>query len=59
MGRVMGLASMAQNGSFPVGALLLFGLVSVTSVGGAMVISGLICMVACGLLSIRPHVRRL
>jgi predicted MFS family arabinose efflux permease len=59
MGRVMGLAAMAQNGSFPIGALVLFGLVTVTSVSGAMIISGLICMVACGLLSTRPHVRRL
>ena len=59
MGRVMGLAAMAQNGSFPLGALLLFGLVSVTSVSGAMIISGVICMIACGLMSLRPHVRRL
>jgi MFS family permease len=59
MGRVMGLAAMAQNGSFPLGALLLFGLVSVTSVSGAMIIAGVICMIACGLMSLRPHVRRL
>ena len=59
MGRVMGLAAMAQNGSFPLGALLLFGLVSLTSVSTAMIISGMICICACGLISMRPHVRRL
>jgi MFS family permease len=59
MGRVMGLAAMAQNGSFPVGALLLVGLVSATSVSTAMIIAGLICIGATGLLAMRPHVRRL
>jgi len=40
MGRVMGLATMAMNGAAPVSALLLVGLVSFTSIGTAMVISG-------------------
>ena len=57
MGRVMGLAAMAQNGAFPIGALMLFGLVSVTSVSTTMVISGAICTAAIWLISIRPHVR--
>ncbi len=59
MGRVMGLSMMAQNGAFPVGALLLFGLVSVTSVGTAMVIAGLICVAGTSAIAIRPHVRSL
>ncbi len=59
MGRVMGLSAMAQNGSFPVGALLLVGLVSATSVSSAMIIAGVICMVANGLIAGRPHLRRL
>lgn len=59
MGRVMGLASMAQNGSFPVGALLLVGLVSVSSVSTAMIIAGVICIGGAGLVATRPHVRRL
>ncbi len=59
MGRIMGLAAMAQNGSFPLGALLLVGLVSVSSVSTAMVIAGLICVAGAGLVAARPHVRRL
>jgi len=59
MGRIMGLAAMAQNGSFPLGALLLVGLVSVSSVSTAMVIAGLICVAGAGLVASRPHVRRL
>lgn len=59
MGRVMGLAAMAQNGAFPLGALLLVGLVSATSVSAAMVIAGFICIGAAGLIASRPHVRRL
>jgi MFS family permease len=59
MGRVMGLAAMAQNGAFPIGALMLFGLVSVTSVSSTMVISGVICTAAIWAISIRPHIRRL
>ncbi len=59
MGRVMGLSMMAQNGAFPVGALLLFGLVSATSVSTAMIIAGFICVVATSLVAIRPHVRQL
>lgn len=59
MGRVMGLSAMAQNGSFPVGALLLVGLVSVSSVGTAMIIAGVICIAGAGLVATRPHVRRL
>ena len=59
MGRIMGLAAMAQNGSFPVGALLLVGLVTVTSVSTAMIIAGVICIVGAGLVAVRPHVRNL
>jgi MFS family permease len=59
MGRVMGLAVMAQNGSFPVGALLLVGLVSISSVSTAMIIAGAICIAGGALVAARPHVRRL
>ena len=59
MGRVMGLAAMAQNGAFPIGSLMLFGLVSVTSVSSAMVISGVICTTAIWLISIPRHVRQI
>lgn len=59
MGRIMGLAATAQNGSFPLGALLLVGLVSVSSVSTAMIIAGLICVAGAGLVASRPHVRRL
>ena len=59
MGRVMGLAAMAQNGAFPIASLMLFGLVSVTTVANTMVISGLICTAAVWLVSIKPHIRRL
>ena len=45
MGRVMGLASTAQNGAFPIAAAVLFGLVSATSVPTAMVIIGVICSI--------------
>jgi predicted MFS family arabinose efflux permease len=59
MGRVMGLATMAQHGSFPLGALLLVGLVSATSVSTAMMIAGLICAAASALIAIRPYIRTL
>lgn len=59
MGRVMGLAALAQNGAFPIAALMLFGLVSITSVASTMVISGVICTAAIWLISIRSHVRSL
>ncbi|MGA0885850.1 MAG: MFS transporter, partial [Ilumatobacteraceae bacterium] len=45
MGRVMGLASTAQNGAFPIAAAVLFALVSATSVPTAMVIIGVICSI--------------
>jgi MFS family permease len=57
MGRVMGLSATAQNGSFPIGALLLFGLVSATSVSTAMILAGFLCIAATGLIALRPHVR--
>lgn len=57
MGRVMGLSALAQNGSFSIGALLLVGLVAATSVGTAMIISGLICTGACWIIATRPHLR--
>lgn len=59
MGRVMGLSAMAMNGTFPIGALLLFGLVSATSVSSTMVIVGLLCAIAASLIAARPHVRQL
>jgi MFS transporter, DHA3 family, macrolide efflux protein len=59
MGRVMGLSAMAQNGAFPIAALMLFGLVAIAGVTGAMVITGLICCALCGLVAIRPTVRDL
>ncbi len=58
MGRVMGLSAMAQNGSFPIGALLLVGLVSISSVATAMVISGAICTVCVWLVALPPHLRQ-
>ena len=59
MGRVMGLSMMAQNGAFPIGAVILFGLVSVTSVSTTMVIAGFICVACTSAIAMRPHVRRL
>lgn len=59
MGRVMGLAAMAQNGAFPIGALMLVGVLTFASVATTMVLSGVLCVVCCSLLAIRPHVRRL
>jgi MFS family permease len=59
MGRVMGLSAMAQNGAFPIGALLLVGLVSATSLSAAMMIAGLLCVGLTTLIAAHPHVRRL
>ncbi|NNE12651.1 MAG: MFS transporter [Ilumatobacter sp.] len=59
MGRVMGLAAMAQNGAFPIGALLLVGLVSATSVSTAMVIAGFLCVACTSAIAVHPHVREL
>jgi MFS family permease len=57
MGRVLGLSALAQNGSFPIGALLLVGLVAATSVSTAMMIVGGICTAACWIIATRPHLR--
>jgi hypothetical protein len=59
MGRVMGLSAMAQNGAFPIGALALFGLVTVTSVSTAMILAGVICSVLVWLIVLRPTIRSL
>lgn len=59
MGRVMGLSAMAQNGAFPLGALALFGLVTVTSVATAMVVTGAVCSVLVWTIVLRPVVRDL
>ncbi len=58
MGRVMGLSAMAQNGAFPIGALLLVGLVSATSVSTAMIIVGFVCVAATSIIAVGPHLRR-
>ena len=59
MGRVMGLASTAQNGSFPLAAAVLFALVSATSVPTAMVITGVLCSVAVWSIVFRRTIRDL
>lgn len=59
MGRVMGLSAMAQNGAFPIGALILVGLVNATSVGTAMVLAGVLCTLGVLAVAVRPHVRAL
>jgi MFS family permease len=59
MGRVMGLVAMAQNGAFPLAAVMLFGLVAWTGVAGAMVLTGFICSALMTLVVARPVIRRL
>jgi MFS family permease len=59
MGRVMGLVAMAQNGAFPLTAIMLFALVAWIGVAGAMVATGFICSALMSLVVIRPVVRRL
>lgn len=59
MGRVMGLSAMAQNGAFPIGALALFGLVTVTSVSTTMILAGVICSVLVWVIVWRPTIRTL
>jgi MFS family permease len=59
MGRVMGLSATAQNGAFPIGSLLLAGLVAVTSISTATILSGVVCAVCVWAVAIRPHVRSL
>jgi MFS family permease len=59
MGRVMGLSAMAQNGAFPIAALMLFGLVAAAGVSGALVLTGVICCVLISLIVIRPPIREL
>lgn len=59
MGRVMGLSAMAQNGAFPIGALALFGLVTVTSVATTMILAGVICSVLVWIIVLRPTIRSL
>lgn len=59
MGRVMGLVAVAQNGAFPITALLLFGLVAATSVATAMVLIGVLCCLLVGSVVAGPTVRSL
>lgn len=59
MGRVMGLAALAQNGMFPVTAIVLFGLVAAFGVASSMVLIGGLCCVLMSVIGVRPHVRAL
>ena len=59
MGRVMGLSATAQNGAFPIGAVILAVFVNRTSVATAMVLSGVLCTLAVWGIAARPHVREL
>jgi MFS family permease len=59
MGRVMGLAMMAQNGAFPITAVGLFGLVAATDLADAIVITGLICTGLASVICARPFIRRI
>ena len=59
MGRVMGLVAMAQNGAFPITALLLVGLVAATSVSTAMIVAGVLCCLLVAIINVRPVVRQL
>lgn len=59
MGRVMGLSAMAQNGAFPIAALMLFGLVAAAGVSGALVLTGIICCALLSLIVARPAIRDL
>ncbi len=58
MGRIMGLAALAQNGVFPLTAVLLFGLVAGFGVATSMVLIGVLCCVLMTIIGLmRPHVR--
>ncbi|MEZ5280328.1 MAG: MFS transporter [Acidimicrobiales bacterium] len=57
MGRVMGLATLAQFGAFPLGALVLFGLVGVTGPANAMMITGAFVSLAIWSQWLRPVLR--
>jgi hypothetical protein len=57
MGQVMGLASTAQNGAFPLTALALFPLVETMGLGNTMMVVGGACCAAMWIISVRPHVR--
>ena len=59
MGRVMGLVAMAQNGAFPITALILFGLVAATSVATTMIVIGVLCCALVGVIMVGPAVRSL
>ena len=59
MGRVMGLVAVAQNGAFPITAVILFGLVTATSVSTAMVVIGVLCCALVGAVMAGPVVRSL
>lgn len=59
MGRVMGLSALAQNGMFPVTAIVLTGLVAATSVATTLVLAGVICTVLVWMLIARPDLRSL
>jgi hypothetical protein len=59
MGRAMGLSATAQNGAFPIGSLLLAGLVAATSISTATILSGIVCAVCVWMVAVRPHVRSL
>lgn len=59
MGRVMGLVALAQFGMFPVASAILFVLVRLLGLDGALVTAGAIIAVLVWLQALRPHVRRL
>lgn len=59
MGRVMGLSAMAQNGAFPIGAVMLFGLMTFASVSTTMIIAGVVSSVMVWVIVLRPTIRSL
>lgn len=53
MGRIMGLSTMAQFGTFPLGSLLVFAVVGSFGVAGTMVAFGVVVLVLAVVLSLR------
>lgn len=59
MGRMMGLSALAQQGAFPLGSVVLFGLVRLAGLGPALMLAGVLCGVGIWAIGLFSPIRRI
>lgn len=59
MGRMMGLSALAQQGAFPLGSVVLFGLVRLAGLGPALMLAGVLCAAGIWAIGLFSPIRRI